>query len=514
MELMQAIKRRRSNSRESVKSEGTPHYRRAHNDPDPPVTDSYDDNESLVSEGFVLPENYDRIKQDYLGKILLNLFNDQIQLARKCNLKGMATNINEICDNFNGYMQINEEQRQLHKDQSHKEMENRLIQKELNSHLLNQAIRPPAYFSPHPVINNSIGRTSDIFKLFPNRNYKFSGQAKDNLSLLEFLNSMNSSQSQAKLSENEFKDMLLACTTGEAHQFLVDCLESSQEDIASTYHQLALRFDTRISPEDAKLGLFQYKAPKDKTLAQVESHIMNLSYRANSIFPAGESRNISHNLDTCNSLIRCLPPTSATLVRKEYSKLSARLGRICTATELSRALNTLRHAVDKDIQQHGVDPQRAYRSRPATKQKANRFHANYSLDLYSSPPTANTSYNTQRVRSPPTRGTRQTLSRHRDNSLTHIPRGTPNASRSGPKRRTPYSGYNKRPATNLNCFLCGQDSHCLPNTCPNMIDNNGALLRLRPTAGTCPQCPGMKKNSLHHPSALCPFRPLGPLYRK
>ena len=165
MELMQAIKSKRSHSRDSVKSEGTPHYRRAHNDPDPPIADSYDDNLSLVSEDFVLPQNYDRTKEDYLGKILLNLFTDQIQLAKKCNLKGMSSNINEICDQFNGYLQINEDTRNLHKDQSHLEMENRLIQKELNSHLLNQAIRPPAYFSPHPVINNSIGRTSDIFKL-------------------------------------------------------------------------------------------------------------------------------------------------------------------------------------------------------------------------------------------------------------------------------------------------------------------------------------------------------------
>ena len=83
MELMQALKRHRSNSRDSVKSEGTPHYRRAHTDPDPPIEDSYDDNLSVVSEDLVLPENYDRIKKDYLGKILLNMFTDQIELAKK-----------------------------------------------------------------------------------------------------------------------------------------------------------------------------------------------------------------------------------------------------------------------------------------------------------------------------------------------------------------------------------------------------------------------------------------------
>jgi hypothetical protein len=513
MELVQALKRRCSSSRESVKSEGTPHYRRAHSDPDPPVIEHYDDNDSIVSEEYALPENYDRTEKDYLGKILLNLFKDQTQLAQKCNMKGMCTNINEFCDYFNGYLQINEEQRKLQNEQSQSEMEHRLIQKQLNSHLLNQAIRPPAYFSSTPIMNSSIARTADIHKLFPNTHHKFSGLAKDNLSLLEFLNSMNAAQAQAKLSENEFKDMLLACTTGEAHQFLVDWLDSSQEDVASTYHQLSLRFDVRTSPEEAKVELFNYKAPKDKTLAQVESHIMNLSYRANSIFPAGEARTTAHNLDTCNTLIRCLPPVSSATVRKEYADLSTKLGRICTATELSRGLHTARHAINKDIQMHGADPQRAYRARNISKGKSGRFHANYGLDIYTSPIRANSSYSTQAVRPQPTRGAKQTSSGRRGNTHRNIPHRH-FASRGGHVRGASKRGHDRRPNNKKSCSLCGQYSHCLPNTCPNMRNDNGNLVRLHPIQGTCPQCPGMKKNSLHHPSALCPFRPLGPLHKK
>ena len=105
--------------------------------------------------------------------------------------------------------------------ETQQEMENKMIQKQLNGHLQKQAFKPPAYFSPTPVINNSISKTSEIYKLFTNRNNKFSGNPKDSLSLLEFINSMNAAQEQAKLSEKEFKAMLLACTTGEAHKFLV-----------------------------------------------------------------------------------------------------------------------------------------------------------------------------------------------------------------------------------------------------------------------------------------------------
>ncbi len=73
--------------------------------------------------------------------------------------------------------------------------------------------------------------------------------------------------------------MLLACTTGPAHQFLIDWMEENDEDMASTYHQLALRFDNRMTAEEAKKQLFNYKAPKDKTLAQVEMLNMGTKWR-------------------------------------------------------------------------------------------------------------------------------------------------------------------------------------------------------------------------------------------
>jgi hypothetical protein len=67
--------------------------------------------------------------------------------------------------------------------------------------------RPPAHFSPTPAINNSLGRTSDIYKLFTIRTNKFLGNPEDSLSLLEFINSMNTAKAQAKLSESEFKEI-------------------------------------------------------------------------------------------------------------------------------------------------------------------------------------------------------------------------------------------------------------------------------------------------------------------
>jgi hypothetical protein len=80
------------------------------------------------------------------------------------------------------FLQVNKDKRRENKIETQQEMEHKMIQKQLNGHLQKQAFKPPAYFSPTPVINNSISRTSDIYKLFTNRNNKFSGNPKDSLS--------------------------------------------------------------------------------------------------------------------------------------------------------------------------------------------------------------------------------------------------------------------------------------------------------------------------------------------
>jgi hypothetical protein len=380
-------------------------------------------------------------------------------------------------------------------------MEKRLINKRLSSHLINQAYHPPEYFSKHPVLT-SVGKTSDILRLFPNRNNKFSGYPKDNLSLLEFLTSINAAQEQAKLSEKEFRQVLLSCTTGPAHQFLIDWMEDNEEDIGSTYHQLALRFDTRKTPQDAKSELFHYKATKDKTLAQVESHIMGLAHRASASYPPGEARRHARNLDACDTLIRCLPPTSSDLVRRVHGDLCTETGKPCSSTDLSRALHNLRHSIDADIRMHGSDS----RSRghfPVKKHK-NKVNSYSSYGMSTSMDTNQGSLNKKSERhNSPFRGDTRVANGHRGTFPTSQPRQFPNKGR-------PRQGQNKngprRLVTITGCSLCGFKNH-KTSACQNMRDNSGKILRVHPVQSTCGQCPGNRKNTLHHPPALCPFRP-------
>ena len=513
MELISAAIRR-SHSRDSGRSgrsEST-HPRNINPPTDPIIVDEkdYDDNLSTAfSDDYIYPENYEEILKDNLGKIFINLAQDQYRLAKKCGLDRMSTNIHEICDNFNGFVRVSEEQRNKHSLLTQDDMEKRLIAKQLNSHTLTQSIHPPKYFSPVPVLTSS-GRTADIQKLFPNRNNKFSGHPKDNLSLLEFITSMNAAQEYAKLSENEFKQMLLSCTTGPAHQFLIEWMEDSNEDIGSTYHQLGLRFDTRKSAEDARNELFTYKATKDKTLAQIESDIMSLAFRACSIYPAGESRKNAQNLEICNALMRCLPPYSASLVRREYAKLSTDMGKICSATELSRVLNNLRHSIDADIRAHGGEFLRQ-RGRFPIKTKRINSYASYGLNTAVKPPRPQQSPNNY------FRGRGRSVGNHllangpRVN-YNPIPQRQPNI-RGGAMRGTSRGGP-RRHFQNKSCSLCGRSDHSTYGSCPNMRDNNGVLVRVHPVQGTCGLCPGNRKNTLHHPSNICPYRIGAPLHNK
>ena len=92
-------------------------------------------------------------------------------------------------------------------------------------------------------------KRADAQKLFPTRHNNFSGATKDNgVGIVEFFSNLKFAQSLCMLSEAEFKDMLLCCTTGKAHTLLLDWMEQDH-DLLSLYHNFIIQFDKRITPE-------------------------------------------------------------------------------------------------------------------------------------------------------------------------------------------------------------------------------------------------------------------------
>lgn len=448
--------------------------------------------------GDIDPEDYEYTRSKSLGNILLKLTEDNIALARKCNVRGMESNIADLCRDFRRAMEMEQATRKFEIEQAQADEHRRLLERELNSHTINQEIEPPSYFSQIPTLTTP-GKITDCMKLFPSRNNKFSGQASDhNMTIVEFLSMMNSAQKHCKLTEAEFLDMLLSCTTGKAHLLIKEWIDNGQS-MSSIYHNLTLHFDKRISADQARAQLATYKAPKSSNLAEVTAHIMLLCGRISASMPDPVSRQASYNLGIVNALIKSLPQYSATLVQNTYHMLSARWGRACEATELSRALNIYRNSIDNDIRMHGVDNTAKNRIGrfPFKKQKPTKLHR--------------TSFNVMNVRpislpwqnrpTQPISNTAPLTGANRVKQGGHNKFGTHKRSRS----------FNRQPRTNSGCSLCGMKDHTASQGCRNMRTNNGKIYKTMPVHNTCGLCPGNKKNTLNHPPMLCPFRKGGPL---
>lgn len=482
-----------------------------------------------------------------IGAILIKLASDNTALARKANLRGVETNINDLCTSFHTATILDKNSLENELARSHKELEYNLIAKDLNSHTINNAVKPPQFFSETPTLT-STAKLLEIQKILP-RNIKFSGARTDNMSVVEFLNTLTEAQHQLVLTEMEFINRMIICSTGLAHELITEW-RNNGENVETIYHNLLINFDNRLTPEDAKTQLSNFKIPKASSLAKAESQIMILASRTASALPEGPSRTIYYNLEACNSLIRALPPHSSSTTNNLYNQISARLGRAATFAELSRGLNLYRTTIDKDIKQHGGENHLNNKRTPhigKIRQVRTRYTAysvnaqpcrNYDSQQFEAvegnvhPRTARTNasaysnstsftprpimlkqlYNsTGQDKTYINKGNNKSHMSHNKTHLGH------NKTTHGPKlvqrphmKRDRQGKFQK---SNSGCSLCGIPTHLAKN-CNNMQNDSGRKIDILPTYGTCSRCPSGVHPRLHHPEALCPFRVGGPLRGK
>ena len=482
-------------------------------------------------------------KNHPMGQILLSLLKDTFQLAKKTNVKEMESDVSELCSNFYNAMRMSTRATKQQLQQTAKEFESRLIEKELNSHLLNENTDPPKYFSPAPTLISAHQR-NEALKNFPTRHPKFSGTpVRDGgMDVLEFLSAMNTAQEYCRLSEKEFKEFLLLCTTGRAHTLLMEWIRLG-ETVPTLYHSLLMHFDKRMTPQSAKEILFNYKAPKNLTLRDVETNIMLWVSRAATIFPAGPSRTAYYNLEIIEALIRCLPPFSSARVQSVYNTLSARLGRAALATELSRALNLDRHAIDLDIKQHGAE--RNFNMKPSLSQfqmkrktnnarKTNTYaisSAGYgsSYSIGSPMPTVQKNgrntlpfnnrqqprtfqQNKRQDQHYPAYNISNRHNQQSNNGLFHRNTSRPHSFNQASNSRHHNRSNFTKPLPKNYCSLCGRKDHVASHGCPFMVSDSGVRISTMPTHQTCTVCPAKISPRLNHPAPLCPYRVGGPFH--
>jgi len=470
-----------------------------------------------------------KFTQDHpIGAILIKLAQDNTALAKKTNLRGVETNINDLCTSFHAAIQTEraDMDNKLHK--THELIESNIINKDLSSHKINCSITPPHYFSSEPTIT-STAKLTEVLKIFP-RNMKFSGSKQDNhVSIIEFLNTLKTAQEQVKLSEPEFIDRMLACSTGLAHELILEW-RNNGENIQTIYHNLLVNFDKRITPEEAKHQLYNLRLSKSTNLAKAEAQIMLLASRVASQLPEGPSRVQYYNLEACNGLIRALPPSSSANVNNLFNKISARLGRVATFAELSRAMNILRSTIDKDIKLNGSESQFRGKNAAGTKNVPRKKYVAYNINAVPAREQKIIAVPYREQKNPPRKTNIGTY-----HNTSHTPRPI-NINRSAPKRpfmtgpnksnkrhnpshkqvpkRGPDGKFLKRQGnTSKSCSLCGLSSHSAQD-CRLMLNDSGKKVDIIPTYGVCSKCPQRIQPRLHHPEPLCPYRIGGPLQHR
>ena len=446
----------------------------------------------------------DFMESDPMGKVMLSIVKDNMALLKKAGIKESHVNIKNLCRTFF----LNKHQQPTVNslvEGSAKMVERMMLEKDLNTHKLNQGISPPAYFSPTPTLTTAASRV-EAAKHFPSRKEKFTGKKGDGMNIVEFLSICNTAQTVLRLSEEEFLECLLGAVTGQAHAHMLSWLEQG-EDVSSVYHLLALHYDNRLTALDARKQLSSYKIPKSTNLADGISHILDLATRASTSVPSGPTRVALYNLEAVQAILRALPPVSAATANTLYNTLSSKLGRGANATELTRALNMHRSNFDLDIRQNGF----AY--------NGEKFKGNYGKTGKSKGGVQNVLSVTgtaDSVSMPPpvlTDGLANTF------SLDSKPKGQGKGGKSkGPKKNNKGSKTRSWAAQDGGaplpyCSLCGDWTHKAAEGCRNMRDDQNKIVTVMPSHDTCNLCPMFVQPRLSHPPMYCPFRKGGIFFK-
>ena len=435
-----------------------------------------------------------------LGKIVLNIAATSNEIARKSKHYGNILNLNNICDQFADSMQLDSKRFSQHADENSKKLsemqpdiEKALLNKELDFVHLNQSITPPTFASV------DTGKLQEASKVFPVK-HKFNGT---NRSILEFLQDVNFCQETCKLSEKEFLEMLLRCTTQKCYNILVQymAIGFSTSDI---YLSLLLLFDTRSTPTDCRKQLAQLTAHKSMNIIELQNKIMYLAGRTASDLPPGNARQSVYNLEACRALMSALPSQSSHLVTSKYNILTARLTTAPTFVQLLKILAPHQDLINQDIQNNGAVTHNAkhYTKNPANF--VNRRGKIFTMDIQNQDRpegTAEGAGNDIRIRrrygaNKPLMGKKpQVFQRYnKDNNM----------------RDAQRFNRDKNKMVNQGCSLCGGTNHTAASICYKMRTDSNKIVEVVPTYKACGTCEKILGKKLYHPAKFCISRPTYP----
>src|SRR5450830_507511 len=95
---------------------------------------------------------YEYTNNHPMGKILLKMLQDNTQLAKKSGVKMMELGVDDLCKNFYNAQLMERNILKSRILQTTADMEMSIIEREMNSHTINQQVTAPSSFSSAPTL--------------------------------------------------------------------------------------------------------------------------------------------------------------------------------------------------------------------------------------------------------------------------------------------------------------------------------------------------------------------------
>lgn len=405
-------------------------------------------------------------------------------------------------------------------------------------------ISPPTDFSHNTVLTrqHSLELAARIYPgMSNNRNAKFSGVRNEgSLNVIEFLRNMNRAFSFMKLSEQEFKNQLLAASTGSAHDRISEWF-SLNHTLNEVYCLLISYYDRSLPPHVAEQKLKKLRATKNMNIYDLQNQVLHLATVASESVPRANRQSLFDYWGT-STLLGALPEESRRLVTHEFRQMGERDGVQPSYLKLIRLIEPHSAEINSDLRKYGADDQFSkpnYRVnntnvKRRVKKKVRGPQVNeLSRPTISTEPPTNVEQIRGRSRQPNNRQVNQNRGRSnskvRFNNNSNMQRQRSN-NRSFSRTRKPfvknnsnfsnnsfgnnsYRNNGKRGFENRKepkgsfCSNCGSSFHVAADNCKEMMTDQGVRVEnVAPHFSTCKLCPSSIYKRLNHPEKFCIFR--------
>ena len=502
-----------------------------HSIPDPPPSDNGRDEQEMdyeeIIDGIPTSNESDKsfTKLHPMGQCLLRIAAQNIELCKKIGIKAQNSDLDDLCRSFTKAIRL-ERQHNSKNALDPAAIEDSILSKELSFHHLNSPVSVPDTFSESDTLNNATA-LQNANKLFPMRgNARFSGHPSQGVTIIEFLNTMNSAQKICNLSLPEFKSCLLRSTTGKPYTLINNYLASNFE-LADIYSSLLIIFNNELTPQEAKRLLVMYRAPRGMNFTKLQAQILHLAGRVASSLPSGESRASLFNIEACSALMAALPPTSSQIVQNIYNNLACRLESYPSFCQLAKALFRYTDTINDDLRANGqvsrnprndgfdrfdqnrprfgtyaVNRNGRFRNAENNQRKPQR---SLSVPLTTMSATAQYQSNQTNRKTTPSRpigNNTWNKNPNRNNNTQSAPNGN-YRNRNDQNQRQKSYGKGNRFQNRSSCSLCGLRNHRAAD-CRRMIDPaTGKQITVVPSYTPCKICETSTGRKLFHPEQYC-----------